>query len=231
MNMNVVVSDVASAARQGLVVFLALFPIVNPFGSAPLFLSMTPGYSSKSRRSLARSVAFNGFVLLVVSMSIGSYILAFFGISLPVVQLGGGLLVATSGWRLLNQAQDKKESDNSRAAVQRREQNLKAIAFYPLTMPLTVGPGSISVALTLGANFAYGNFPGLLPLAAAVVGIGAVALIIFLSYAGAEKLERLLGETGTNILTRLSSFIMLCIGIQIFTNGASQIVHQILAHR
>lgn len=222
--------DVISGLKQALVVFLALFPIVNPFGTAPLFLGMTPGYSSQSRTSLARSVSINGFILLVVSMLIGSYILAFFGISLPVVQVGGGLVVSASGWRLLHQTAERRDGD-SRAAAQKRESNLKAIAFYPLTMPLTVGPGSISVALTLGANFSYGKFPGVLPLGAAVAGIGAVAVSIYLSYRSAERLERLLGETGSNILTRLSSFILLCIGIQIFVNGASQIVRQMLGSR
>lgn len=219
--------EAISGLRQALVVFLALFPIVNPFGTAPLFLSMTPGDSSSSRSSLSRSVAINGFILLIVSMLIGSYILAFFGISLPVVQVGGGLLVTASGWRLLHQTGERKDGD-SRAAAQKRESNLKAIAFYPLTMPLTVGPGSISVALTLGANFSYGKFPGLLPLGAAVLGIGAVAVIVYLSYRSAERLERLLGETGSGILTRLSSFILLCIGIQIFVNGATLIARQML---
>ena len=221
-------SEVLSALRQALVVFLALFPIVNPFGAAPLFLSMTPGYSSRNRVALARSVAVNGFILLIVSMLIGSYILAFFGISLPVVQLGGGLLVSASGWRLLHHPGNRNEGE-SRAAAQKRESNLKAIAVYPLTMPLTVGPGSISVALTTGANFSSGKFAGLLPLGAAVAGTGAVALTIYLSYRSAERLERFLGETGSSILTRLSSFILLCIGIQIFVNGASVIVRQILA--
>ncbi len=222
-------NDVASAIRQSLVVFLALFPIVNPVGTAPVFLSLTPGYTSASRTTLARAIATNGFALLVGSMLIGSHILRFFGISIPVVQVGGGLLVTASGWRLLQEPAQPREPA-SRAAAQRREANLKAIAFFPLTMPLTVGPGSISVALTLGANVPYGSAPAWLLLAATLAGTGLIGLAIYLCYRSAERLERLLGENGTSILVRLSSFILLCIGIQIFTNGATAIVRQILEH-
>ena len=218
----------AAILRQSLVVFLALFPIVNPVGTAPVFLSLTPGYTSASRRALARAVATNGFVLLIASILAGAYILKFFGISLPVVQVGGGLLVTASGWRLLNATAERHDGD-AHAAARRRESNLKAIAFYPLTMPLTVGPGSISVAITLGADVPYGSAPAALLLAATALGTGLIGLAIFLSYRSAERLERLLGENGTNILVRLSSFILLCIGIQIFTNGATAIVRSILA--
>lgn len=220
-------TDAASAIRQALVVFLALFPIVNPVGTAPVFLSVTDGYSSRSRTILARAVATNGFGLLIGSMLIGSYILKFFGISIPAVQLGGGLLVTASGWRLLQQPAAPREPA---ANARRPETNLKAVAFFPLTMPLTVGPGSISVALTLGANVPYGSAPAWLLLAATLAGTGATGLAIYLCYRSAERLARLLGENGTSILVRLSSFILLCIGIQIFTNGAVAVARQILAH-
>ncbi len=219
--------EAAVAARQALVVFLALFPIVNPVGTAPVFLSLTPGCEAGVRRRLARSVAWNGFGLLIGSLLIGSHILRFFGISLPVVQVGGGLLVTASGWNLLQRPEERHEKGNE-AAARRNEGNWRALAFYPLTMPLTVGPGAISVALTLGANAGNGPAPWWVLLIAALAGTGLTGLSIYLCYRSAEALERLLGAQGTSILVRLSSFILLCIGIQIFTNGATAIVKAML---
>ena len=215
-------NDVASAIRQALVVFLALFPIVNPVGTAPVFLSLTPGFDPSVRVRLARSISWNGFGLLI-----GSHILRFFGISLPVVQVGGGLLVTASGWNLLQRPEEHREKGNE-AAARRREGNWSALAFYPLTMPLTVGPGAISVALTLGANIGNGPEPWWLQIIPALAGTLLTGLSIYLCYRSAEAVARLLGEHGTSILVRLSSFILLCIGIQIFTNGATAIVKTML---
>src|SRR5271167_2187896 len=133
--------------RNVLLVFAALLPIVNPFGMAPIFAEMTLGYSARIRRTVATRVAVNGVVLLVASLFIGSYILQFFGISLAAVQLGGGLVVTVAGWQILNRSRDMK--DSALESPPSRERILSQ-AFYPLTMPLTVGPGSIAVALTLG---------------------------------------------------------------------------------
>ena len=127
----------------------ALFPIVNPLGNAPIFLSLTQGFGSAARTMLSRQIALNGFILLVISILIGSHILGFFGISLPVVQVGGGLVVLATGWDLLHRREDNM-SDDARHTVSATE--LSQQAFYPLTLPLTVGPGSISVAITVGAN-------------------------------------------------------------------------------
>ncbi len=208
-----------SAALQVLgssvVVLSALFPIVNPLGNAPIFLSLTPGYSTHARFILSRKIALNSFWLITGSMLVGSHILDFFGLSIPVVQVGGGLVVISAAWKLLN-----SEPEKTRSATQRsiREEDIAARAFYPLTLPLTVGPGSISVALTLGANQAAHQSQAL-RLIAAVVGPALVALSIFLSYRSAEGIARVLGDTAMNVIVRLTSFILLCIGVQIFWNG------------
>src|SRR5205807_6186847 len=121
----------------------------NPLSSAPIFLAMTTWCSADMRQALAKRIAVNGFILLLVSIFIGSHILAFFGISLPVVQVGGGLLVAAAGWRLLDPREDQLTTAD---ATPWAPDEIIRRAFYPLTLPLTVGPGSISVAITLGAN-------------------------------------------------------------------------------
>jgi multiple antibiotic resistance protein len=208
--------------KSCLVVLTALFPIVNPLGNTPIFLSLTPGYSSEARTILSWKIALNSFWLLTGSMLVGSHILSFFGISIPVVQVGGGLVVMSTGWTLLQQ----REDEQSRIHVAKKKitsQDIANRAFYPLTLPLTVGPGSISVALTLGVNEAPQR-SNLVRLVAAIIGPALVALTIYLSYRFAERVARVLGETAMNVIVRLTSFILLCIGVQIVWGG----VHALL---
>jgi len=206
--------------RNILLVYAALLPIVNPFGMAPIFASMTFGYDLAVRRIMAMKVAVNGMVLLIASLFIGSYVLDFFGVSIGAVQLGGGLVVMISGWRILNQ--QSSVSDRNLDAQPSSEAILSK-AFYPLTMPLTVGPGSIAVAITLGSNaHAESHLQHFESAIAATIGVGLIGITIYLCYRFSDGLERLLGPNGTSILIRLSAFILVCIGIQIMFNGVNQ---------
>src|SRR5580658_9372563 len=135
-------------AKYTLLVVGALFPIVNPVGNTPIFLSLTRGLTSQGRTMLARMIALNGLVLILASIFIGIHILTFFGISLPVVQVGGGLVVISTGWGLLRQSNDDGTTEGG-ARHKCSEDDYSRQAFYPLTLPLTVGPGSISVAITV----------------------------------------------------------------------------------
>jgi multiple antibiotic resistance protein len=202
--------------RNVLLVFAALLPIVNPLGMAPIFAEMTLGYDTGIRRTVAMRVAVNGVVLLVASLFIGSYILQFFGISLAAVQMGGGLVVTVAGWQILNRP---GEPSGQVQAPPSRERILSQ-AFYPLTMPLTVGPGCIAVALTLGSNLHEERHLQLIVSAlAAMIGILLIGITIFLCYRFSDKLQRLFGPLGSSIVIRLSAFILVCIGIQIMFNG------------
>ena len=206
-----------AAVRNVLLVFAALLPIVNPLGMAPIFAEMTLGYSDAIRRTVAFRVAVNGVDLLVASLFIGSYILQFFGISLAAVQIGGGLVVTIAGWQILNK---RSWADDKKVESAPSSQEILSQAFYPITMPLTVGPGSIAVALTLGSNLHEETHLQLIFSAlTAVIGIVCVGVTIFLCYWFSEGLQRVLGPTGTSILIRLSAFIVVCIGIQIMFNG------------
>jgi multiple antibiotic resistance protein len=203
--------------------FGALFPIVNPLGGSPIFLALTSDYSRASRMLLSQRIAINSFILLVVSFLIGTHILAFFGISLPIVQVGGGLIVISTGWAML------KEGDAGRGGVHRTvdPQDVLRNAFYPLTLPLTVGPGSISVAITLGANEPRSFGLNVLGILAAVVGSALIALSILICYGFADRLAMLLGATGMSVIMRLSSFLLVCIGVQIFWNGAGALLRSL----
>ena len=198
-----------------LTVFVGLLPIVNPLGMAPIFLRLTAGSSATTRAKLAWLIALYGFALMVVSLFVGSHILAFFGLTVPAVQIAGGLVVMAAGWRLLQQGDDT-ESRERQSPV--GEEAMLRHAFFPLTMPLTVGPGTISVAITLGNKAAATH--ELLPLGiGALAATLAVSAAIYVSYRFAERVLRLLGESGTDIFLRLSAFILLCLGVQILTNG------------
>jgi len=140
---------VIQVAKSILPVVSALFPIVDPIGGSPVFLLLTRDYAAETRRALARRIAVDSFILLVASFTLGAHVLSFFGISLPVVQVGGGLIVISTGWAMLNQ-KDANDQGSPRRTVACADALSRA--FYPLTLPLTVGPGSISVAITLGAN-------------------------------------------------------------------------------
>ena len=215
---------VIQTAKSILLVVSALFPIVDPIGGAPVFLSLTLNYDRETRRLLARRIALNSFILLVASFSVGSHVLSFFGISLPVVQVGGGMIVVASGWALLRQ-----DDANDRNAVGRTVHCKDVLhdAFYPLTLPLTVGPGSISVAITLGANEPHTLGASLLSIVAAAIGSLIVAATIYLCYAFSDRLALALGPTGTNVIVKLTSFLLVCIGVQIVWNGASQLLRSL----
>jgi multiple antibiotic resistance protein len=214
--------DVAEVTKSIFLIVSALFPIVNPIGGGPVFLALTREYTRESRKLLARRVSMNSFILLVASFAIGTHVLAFFGISLPVVQVGGGLIVISTGWTILRQSDDEEE----RPAVRQRVHNTDILrnAFYPLTLPITVGPGSIATAVTLGANEPRHLGVNLFPILAAVIGSAIIAVSIYLCYGFADRLAAVIGATGMNVILRLSSFLLVCIGVQIFWNGASALL-------
>jgi len=200
----------------------ALLPIVDPLGGAPIYLAMTTGLTSAERTRMAKLVAINSFILLIASTLAGAYVLDFFGLSIPAVQVAGGIVVCLVGWQLLNSPNTQPAVD--RSATPAPMEDLSQQAFYPMTMPLTVGPGSISVALTLGANPPAGFRPLLVTVLAHTIGILLVALGVYFCYRYADVILRKLGPTGTGVVVRLTAFILLCIGVQICWNG----VHALL---
>jgi multiple antibiotic resistance protein len=206
----------------------ALLPIVDPLGGAPIYLAMTATLTTEQRNQMSKAVAINSFLLLIASVFIGAYVLDIFGLSIPIVQVAGGIVVCAIAWSLLN-------GPNSPAAVAGNAaptpalDELRQRAFYPMTMPLTVGPGSISVALTLGANAPQGFRPLFLTALAHTLGVLIVAVSIYLCYRYAHRILRTLGPTGTSVVVRLSAFILLCIGVQISWNGIAGLLSTVLS--
>ena len=196
----------------------ALLPLINPPGLAPIFLSMTPGASEPVRTALAARIARNSFVLLLAAMLIGSYVLIFFGLSLAVVKIAGGLLVIATAWHLVRAEQSPDSTIAAPSPVPTAEQ-IASHSFYPLTFPLTIGPGSISVAVTLGAGVRVRDVGDMTGVLGAMMGIVLVSSAVYLCYRFASRLLRVLGGTGTVVMLRLSAFILLSVGVKIFCDG------------
>jgi multiple antibiotic resistance protein len=208
-----------------LLAFPALFSIVNPLGSALIFAQVLTSRTARERHWLAGRVAVYSALVLLVSLWAGSYVLNFFGISLGALRLGGGLVVASTAWRLLN-APEESEA--------RREQQAQArppaseAAFFPLTMPLTTGPGTISVAVALGAERPppdHGLVLFMLGVSAAALTI---ALLVWLSYRWSDAVISIVGPGGSRVLSRLMAFLLLCIGTQIMVNGVEDLAEAFL---
>jgi len=206
-----------------------LLPILNPTATAPIFLSLTEGASTGVREVLAARIARNVFLLLFAAMLIGSIVLDFFGISLAIVRVGGGLLVVASAWRLLNSSDGGAER-SARMAEGFTVEMANRRAFYPLTFPIACGPGSIAAAITVGASLHdhASLFVSGTRIAGAVLGLGLVAASVLLCFRYAQQLLRLLGDTGTVVFLRLSAFILLCLGVQIVWDGASELLLSVL---
>ena len=219
-----------------LAVFAALFPIVNPLGDGPLFLNMVKGCSEPVIKKLALSVSINSFFMLLGSMLIGPELLLFFGISLPALKLAGGLVVISMGWSLLNQGSSSKGDGSDTDVI--TDATANSSTFFPLTMPLTIGPGSIATAISLMAGVKHDrgfHIAAELPMIiGGFLGLVALAVSIYVVYRESSGIQRLLGENGTNVLMRLFAFILLAIGVQIFLGGIegfSLTLANLTAHR
>jgi multiple antibiotic resistance protein len=212
---------VVETAKNIVLIISTLFPIVNPLGGSPIFLSLTRNYPTEARWTLSRAIAFNSLFLLIGSYLIGTHILSFFGISIPVVQVGGGIVVMASGWTMLRQ---RDEDERAQAHRNVTKEDIARQAFYPLTLPLTVGPGSISVAITLGANAPRNAGFDITATIAALIGMALVAVSILLCYGFSDRLAKIVGPTAMSVILRLSSFLLLCIGIQILWNGVQALL-------
>jgi multiple antibiotic resistance protein len=222
-------TDITDFIKVLLASFVTLFPVVNPIGCAPIFLALTRQYPTSAQRLLSKKIGAYGFFLLAGSCLFGTPILGFFGISLFIVQIAGGLVVAAAGWGLLNQ----KEEDTPATQVALTTDDAMSHAFYPLTLPITVGPGCISIAITIGAHLRRQAGPGWLyghprHFIAALIGMFLLCLLVVFCYSNAARLVTVLGKSGTTILMRLSAFILLAIGVQIFWNGLTTGIPQIL---
>ena len=202
--------------------FFALFPPVNPLGTALVMEPLLHGLDPIARKVASSRIAFYCFIICAGSILIGSWIFKIFGISIPVVQLAGGILICKMGWQLLSSDDNIKEPQSSTAPVVRAPSDVDAILFFPLAFPMTTGAGTISVLLTLSAHVhtkadEWANY--FLNLGALFTAVVLMCILIYLSYAYTPALLRRLGARGAQIVNRLSAFLVFCVGIQIASEG------------
>lgn len=213
--------SLGNAANSWLIAFPALFSIINPLGASLIFAQATQGRTRKEVIELARLVALNSLAILLVSIWFGSWILSFFGISMNALRITGGLVVASRAWVMLQQpetSEARKEKQALQGGRTVAAPDLKERAFFPLAMPFTVGPGSISVAIALSSSC-----PPHMPVPDYFMGVSAAAtamgIVVAVAYAYAERIVSMLGVTGARIVSRLAALILLAIGIQILISG------------
>jgi len=197
--------------------YSALFPVINPLGSALMFLTVVGSVPAEQFRYLARKVAVSMTLFLLIFEGGGAALLHFFGISLPVVQISGGIVLAAMGWRIL----DQSERDNTRgASLANGAGSLEEKIFFPLTFPITADPACIVVTLTLSAHASrrdlLSNVLSHVGLALAIIGLG---LTIGISYLYASRITQKIAPATIQGILRIVAFVLLCIGVQIALNG------------
>ncbi len=205
-----------SVSGSFLVALPALFSIVNPFGGALIYHQVTVERDRAERVALAWRVASYSAIVMLSSLWIGAWLMSFFGVSIEALRVAGGLVVAASAWEMLSYSQQTESRKQEQAAP---AAGAADVAFFPLTMPFTTGPGTISVAIALSASRPSTGVE-LVPFFA---GLSAAALVVAISvgicYASADRVVTLLGPARARVLNRLSAFLLLCIGVQILLTG------------
>src|ERR1700722_14935775 len=219
-----------------LLAFTALLPLINPVGSALIFLGLVGDESPAGYRRLARKAASGTIVFLLVIEFLGSLVLSFFGISLPIVQVTGGIVIAATAWALLfeNDASvsTRKKNEEIASSDSENDGDLDGKIFYPFTFPITAGPGTLVVMLTLSARVSN---RGLARTAAAHAGIVAAAIVlsasVYFCYSYAPKLIKAVSPSTIHGILRVIAFILMCIGMQIAWNGISMLGTTLLRHK
>lgn len=210
----------ANSIATFLLAFSALFSIVNPLGGALIYSQVTANRSAEERRNIAWRVAFYSAATMLVALWAGAPVLSFFGISIAALRIAGGAVVAISAWQLLSTPEQQEGRKQAQAAPAVLSGD---VAFYPLTMPFTTGPGTIAVSIALSANGPAFEKQQWVPFFIGASGAAlAIALVVGLSYSQADRLVAFLGHSGARVVARLAAFILLCVGVQIAMTGVQE---------
>jgi multiple antibiotic resistance protein len=215
-------------AKFFVLAFSALVPVANPPGSALVFLGLVGDIPEDSLKHLARRIAIATTLFLGTVELVGTGILTFFGISLPVVQVAGGLVLASMGWNLLNQPDTAPDAEKREAGQDFR--SLEQQVFYPLTFPVTVGPGCIVIMVTLSAHAVVrqGLIPDLSAHAGILTAVMALSLLMYVTYAYASRVTKRISPSTAHGILRIVAFVLLCIGVQITWNGLETLIRALM---
>jgi len=216
-----------------LIAFSVLLPLINPLGSALVFLGLVGDAPPKVLHSLARRIAINNIIFLGVFEVLGATILNFFGISLPIVQLSGGMVVAAMGWAVLNErsagADSRNKQEETGKSAEPDTSHLEEGVFYPFTFPITSGPGTLVALLTVTAHISDKNLThNILAHLGVFLAVVALSILCYFCYAYAHKITKVIPPSTAHGILRVVAFILLCIGVQIAWNGLSALLATII---
>ncbi len=219
--------DFASMANVAFLLgFSSLFSIINPIGGALIFDGFTKEFSPQDRVMMAASVGFYSLLIMFGALWGGTYVLHFFGVSIEALRIAGGTVVASSGWQLLISGDPHADQKNHERheGPESGDGDPLQLAFFPLTLPFTTGPGTIAVAITIGAErpSSGGGFVAFF-LGTSLAAV-ANAAIIWIAYRFADRLTRFMGATARQVIVRLTAFLLMCIGVQILVTAVGDLI-------
>lgn len=201
-------------------VFSSLIPVVDPVGGAILFWALTRGGEGRIRATLANRIGIYSFIVLLVCLYAGNFILTFFGISIGVLRVAGGIVLFSQGWQALNQPEGAGQQGPEKPG---RIETMLSMAFYPLTLPLVTGPGAIAVSVAFGANSSKGWGYSI----GCILGIAVTCIATWLCFRFCDKLNHAVGVAGADALARIFAFILICLGVVIFWQGFTDLWSQL----
>ena len=212
-----------------LIAFSVLLPLINPLGSALVFLGLAGDAPPQVYRHLARKIAINNIVFLAVIELLGATILNFFGISLPIVQFSGGIVIAAMGWAVLNERDARANSRNKQEETEARDDSVNSDldekAFYPFTFPITSGPGTLVGVLTVTAHISEKVISrSVLAHLGVFLAVVVLSVLVYFCYAYAPAITKKIPPSTAHGILRVIAFILLCIGVQIAWNGLAQLL-------
>ncbi|WP_345211756.1 MarC family protein [Mucilaginibacter gynuensis] len=205
---------------------IALFPVINPIGSAFMVSPYLAHLCPADKRVAVQKITIYAFFICIISLFAGQYILRLFGISMPIVQLGGGIMICKMGWEFLSTDDKKDTAEGVEKPVVVPFKSIANRLFYPITFPITTGAGTISVLFTLGAHVTvFGSREYYMNMLSIILAITAMCVLVYIFYLNTEKLIHYLGENGEMVVNRISAFLIFCVGLKIGFSGLTAILH------
>lgn len=191
-----------------IIIFAALFSVINPLGTVPVFVGLTKDDSKHNRDKTSLWTAINVLAILLISFFVGKYVLSFFGISVNSLRLAGGLVIATSGFSLLT-GSFAKHKGMKRSSVQADMETRSEVSLTPLAIPMLAGPGSISMLISFNQTYQAVN-----EIIIAVLAMISVCVVIYLILRSSHHIAKVLGASGINAVSRIIGFIVIAIGVE-----------------
>lgn len=205
---------------------IALFPVVNPIGSAIILSQYFENLTIPEKKRAVNKIVLYAFCICITALFAGHYILQLFGISVPVVRIGGGVMICRMGWEFLNNKQ-KSENNPQNDGLHNSYSSISEKLFFPITFPATTGAGTISVLFTLSAHSkSASNQNYYIGLCAIVISIIIMCIMIYFCYINSRRVIHMLGNTGEQILKSISAFLIFCVGLEIILTGLSELIEK-----